>query len=118
MSRGSWISPRPGWCSASGVRSAIRGRRPCCASCSAASVFAGKASTPYDGRPDSLRDYMHAKVVVVDDTVFTGSFNLSRSGEENAENVLEIDDAPTAERLAAYVDALRGRYPVINGTLA
>ena len=36
---------------------------------------------------------MHAKVTVADDVVFLGSFNLSRSGEENAENVLEIADA-------------------------
>jgi hypothetical protein len=43
--------------------------------------------------------------------VFLGSFNLSRSGEENAENVLEIEDAELADRLAAFVDALRLRYP-------
>ena len=40
---------------------------------------------------------MHAKVTVADDTVFVGSFNLSRSGEMNAENVLEIHD-PGARR--------------------
>ena len=42
-------------------------------------------------RPGSVHDYMHAKVTVADDTVFVGSFNLSHSGELNAENVLEID---------------------------
>ena len=36
---------------------------------------------------------------------------LSRSGERNAENVLEIEDAALAERLAAYVDEVRARYP-------
>ena len=36
---------------------------------------------------------MHAKVVVADDVAFVGSFNFSRSGERNAENVLEIHDA-------------------------
>jgi phosphatidylserine/phosphatidylglycerophosphate/cardiolipin synthase-like enzyme len=71
--------------------------------------FAGKQSTPW--RPGSVHDYMHAKVTVCDNTVFLGSFNLSRSGEENAENVLEIEDPPLAERLAAYVDAVRARYP-------
>ena len=35
---------------------------------------------------------MHAKVVVADDVAFVGSFNFSRSGERNAENVLEIHD--------------------------
>ena len=69
----------------------------------------GKRSTPY--APGALHDYMHAKVTVADDTVFLGSFNLSRSGEENAENVLEIEDAALAERLGAWIDRLRARYP-------
>jgi phosphatidylserine/phosphatidylglycerophosphate/cardiolipin synthase-like enzyme len=56
---------------------------------------------------------MHAKVTVCDDTVFAGSFNLSHSGEENAENVLEIEDAALADRLAAFVDSVRGRYPAL-----
>ena len=54
---------------------------------------------------------MHAKITVVDDVVFTGSYNLSRSGEQNAENVLEIEDAAVAERLAGFVDEVRARYP-------
>ncbi len=72
-------------------------------------AFSGKPSTPYT--PDSLHDFMHAKVTVADDVVFLGSFNLSRSGEMNAENVLEIADAELAERLAAWIDTLRARYP-------
>ena len=72
--------------------------------------FSGKESTPW--RPDSpVHDFMHAKVVVADDVVFVGSYNLSRSGEQNAENVLEIEDAALAERLAAFTDEVRGRYP-------
>jgi phosphatidylserine/phosphatidylglycerophosphate/cardiolipin synthase-like enzyme len=71
--------------------------------------FSGKNSTPW--APGSLHDFMHAKVVVADDTSFVGSFNLSRSGERNAENVLEIRDAEVAGRLAAFVDVIRGRYP-------
>jgi hypothetical protein len=47
---------------------------------------------------------------VADDVVFLGSFNLSRSGEMNAENVLEIADAALADRLAAWIDRLRSRY--------
>jgi phosphatidylserine/phosphatidylglycerophosphate/cardiolipin synthase-like enzyme len=54
---------------------------------------------------------MLAKVCVCDDTVFIGSFNLSHSGEQNAENVLEIKEASLAERMAAYVDAIRAKYP-------
>jgi phosphatidylserine/phosphatidylglycerophosphate/cardiolipin synthase-like enzyme len=71
--------------------------------------FSGKVSTPWS--PDSVHDFMHAKVVVADDVSFVGSFNLSRSGERNAEDVLEISDAGTADRLAAFVDEVRGRYP-------
>ena len=74
--------------------------------------FSGKVSTPY--APGSVHDYMHAKVTVCDDTVFVGSFNLSHSGESNAENVLEVADAELAERLATFIDELRGKYaPVV-----
>jgi phosphatidylserine/phosphatidylglycerophosphate/cardiolipin synthase-like enzyme len=52
-------------------------------------------------------------VTVADDIVFLGSFNLSHSGEQNAENVLEIADAALAERLAGFIDGIRGRYPGI-----
>ncbi len=71
--------------------------------------FSGKASIPWT--PDSLHNFMHAKVVVADDTTFVGSFNFSRSGERNAENVLEIRDAAMADRMASYVDEVRARYP-------
>jgi phosphatidylserine/phosphatidylglycerophosphate/cardiolipin synthase-like enzyme len=71
--------------------------------------FTAKVSTPY--RPGSVHDYMHAKVTVADDTVFVGSFNLSHSGERNAENVLEIADPALAERMAAFIDRVRALYP-------
>jgi phosphatidylserine/phosphatidylglycerophosphate/cardiolipin synthase-like enzyme len=74
--------------------------------------FSGKRSTPY--APGSVHDYMHAKVTVADDTVFVGSFNLSHSGEQNAENVLEIEDPQLADRLAAFVDEIRSRYPPVE----
>jgi len=73
--------------------------------------FSGKVTTPY--APGSVHDYMHAKVTVADDTVFVGSFNLSHSGELNAENVLELTDPKLAERLAGFVDEVRGRYPPV-----
>jgi phosphatidylserine/phosphatidylglycerophosphate/cardiolipin synthase-like enzyme len=74
--------------------------------------FSGKLSEPWE--PSSLHNFMHAKLVVADDIVFTGSFNLSHSGEQNAENVLEIRDTELAERLSAYVDEVRHRYPVLS----
>jgi len=74
-----------------------------------AGPFVGKESTPYDAS-GSLHDFMHAKVTVCDDTVFVGSFNLSRSGEQNAENVLEINDAEVANTVAQFVDSVRAKY--------
>jgi len=71
--------------------------------------FHGKHSQPY--APGSVHDFMHAKISVIDDVVFVGSYNLSRSGEENAENVLEIEDAALADRIAAWIDVVRARYP-------
>jgi phosphatidylserine/phosphatidylglycerophosphate/cardiolipin synthase-like enzyme len=74
--------------------------------------FSGKNSTPW--APGSLHDYMHAKVTVADDVVFCGSFNLSHSGEQNAEDMLEIHDASLADQLAEYVDSVRARYPAVT----
>ena len=71
--------------------------------------FAAKGSTPWSR--DGVQDFMHAKVVVCDDVSFVGSFNFSRSGERNAENVVEIRDPTVADELAAYVEALNERYP-------
>ena len=56
----------------------------------------------------------HAKVTVADDVCFVGSFNLSRSGDLNAENVLEIVDRGLADRMAAYIDDLQARYPRVD----
>ena len=67
------------------------GRGRCSRACSPGCRGRASVSTPY--APGAVHDYMHAKVTVADDVVFVGSFNLSRSGEENAENVLEIADA-------------------------
>jgi phosphatidylserine/phosphatidylglycerophosphate/cardiolipin synthase-like enzyme len=75
-----------------------------------AGSFSGKRSEPWLPT-GSLHNFMHAKVVVADDVVFVGSFNLSHSGEKNAENVLELDDPELAQRLSTYVDEVRARYP-------
>jgi phosphatidylserine/phosphatidylglycerophosphate/cardiolipin synthase-like enzyme len=73
--------------------------------------FGGKVSTPFG--PGTVHDYMHAKVVVADDTVFLGSYNLSHAGEDNAENVIEIRDGTLAARMADFIDGLRARYPAV-----
>jgi phosphatidylserine/phosphatidylglycerophosphate/cardiolipin synthase-like enzyme len=77
-----------------------------------AASWSGKPSTRW--APDTIHDFMHAKIAVADDVAFVGSFNLSRSGEQNAENVLEIADAAIAERLASFVDEIRGLYPAVT----
>ena len=68
----------------------------------------GKNSTPYT--PTSTHDFMHNKVLVVDDTVITGSYNFSRSAEFNAENILFIESPPLAETYSAYIDHLIQKY--------
>jgi phosphatidylserine/phosphatidylglycerophosphate/cardiolipin synthase-like enzyme len=70
--------------------------------------LSGKVSTPY--RPDSVHDYMHAKFVVIDHEVVTGSYNLSKHGEINAENVLHIVDNDVADRFDAFADRVAARY--------
>jgi phosphatidylserine/phosphatidylglycerophosphate/cardiolipin synthase-like enzyme len=68
----------------------------------------GKNSTPYT--PTGRHDFMHNKVLVIDDTVITGSYNFSRSAEFNAENILFIESAPLAEAYNAYIDHLIQKY--------
>lgn len=70
--------------------------------------LSGKVSTPY--APGSVHDYLHAKILVVDDEVLTGSFNLSRGGEENAENVLHLVSEDVAVRFTGFVEAVAERY--------
>jgi phosphatidylserine/phosphatidylglycerophosphate/cardiolipin synthase-like enzyme len=68
----------------------------------------GKRSTPFT--PDSRHDFMHNKIVIADDTVITGSYNLSHNATENAENVLFLHNAGLADEYNDYVDRLVKRY--------
>ncbi|HEX3269400.1 MAG TPA: phospholipase D-like domain-containing protein, partial [Ktedonobacterales bacterium] len=74
----------------------------------------GKNSTPYT--PTSVHDFMHDKILVVDDTVITGSYNFSRSAELNAENILFIDSRPLAAEYSAYIDRLIAKYGPAQAT--
>jgi phosphatidylserine/phosphatidylglycerophosphate/cardiolipin synthase-like enzyme len=76
--------------------------------------FTGKPSIPWRENSDDPHNFMHAKVTIADDVVFLGSFNLSRSGEQNAENVLEVHDSALADRMAAFVDEIRALYGPID----
>jgi phosphatidylserine/phosphatidylglycerophosphate/cardiolipin synthase-like enzyme len=93
-----WARDNPGTWKAPAVRSFF-----------ARADFTGKPSTPWT--PESLHDFMHAKATICDDVVFTGSFNLSRSGEQNAEDVLEIREPRLADAMARFVDTVRAAQP-------
>ncbi len=73
-----------------------------------AAPLAAKRSTKF--APLTPHDFMHNKVVVVDDAVITGSYNLSHSATDNAENLVVIEDAALAERYSTWIDALARRY--------
>lgn len=68
----------------------------------------GKNSTPYS--PTGRHDFMHNKILVIDNTVITGSYNFSRSAQSNAENILFIDSPALAERYSSYIDHLVQKY--------
>jgi phosphatidylserine/phosphatidylglycerophosphate/cardiolipin synthase-like enzyme len=68
----------------------------------------GKKSIPYT--PTSIHDYMHNKVMVLDDVVITGSYNFSRHAQRNAENLLLIRSSPLADTYRKYIGGLMERY--------
>jgi phosphatidylserine/phosphatidylglycerophosphate/cardiolipin synthase-like enzyme len=57
-----------------------------------------------------VHDFMHAKILVADDYVYAGSFNLSHSGEQNAENVVQFESQRIADLCATYIDSVAARY--------
>jgi phosphatidylserine/phosphatidylglycerophosphate/cardiolipin synthase-like enzyme len=70
-----------------------------------------KNSLPYDrNKPHQPHNFMHNKLVIADDVVVTGSFNLSNHAMGNAENVLLIHDADIASKYEAYVRQLMAKY--------
>jgi phosphatidylserine/phosphatidylglycerophosphate/cardiolipin synthase-like enzyme len=68
----------------------------------------GKESLPY--RPGHSHNFMHNKLLIVDDTVITGSYNLSHAAQSNAENMLAIESPALAEDAISYVRMLRDRF--------
>jgi len=70
-----------------------------------------KNSIPYDrNRPHDPHNFMHNKLVIADEVVVTGSFNLSNHAMGNAENVLLMEDAGIASKYETYVRQLMTRY--------
>jgi phosphatidylserine/phosphatidylglycerophosphate/cardiolipin synthase-like enzyme len=74
-------------------------------------VLVQKASAKFNPhKPTGLHNFMHNKVVVVDDAVITGSFNFSESAQHNAENAVLIRNAKLAEAYRTYVRELVAHY--------
>jgi phosphatidylserine/phosphatidylglycerophosphate/cardiolipin synthase-like enzyme len=68
-----------------------------------------KKSTPYT--PNGPHDFMHNKVLITDDQLITGSYNISANAENNAENQLRIsDDNRLVNRYAKYIAAISAAY--------
>ena len=72
-------------------------------------VLARKHSEPYSAT--SKHNFMHDKVLVCDDTVVTGSYNLSANAERNAENQLRITDPALAGQYVEYIGTIAAEYP-------
>jgi phosphatidylserine/phosphatidylglycerophosphate/cardiolipin synthase-like enzyme len=70
-----------------------------------------KNSLAYDrNKPHQPHNFMHNKLVLADDVVVTGSFNLSNHAMGNAENVLLIRDADLASQYEAYIREVSAKY--------
>ena len=70
--------------------------------------FSGKRSTPY--REGAVHDYMHAKAIVADGTVLAGSYNLSKHGVTNAENLVVVRGGRISSRALEFADRVAARY--------
>src|SRR5215831_6572604 len=70
-----------------------------------------KDSIPFEShKPDQPHNFMHNKLVLADNKVIMGSFNLSNHAMGNAENVLLIRDDSLAREYGAYLTALIAKY--------
>jgi phosphatidylserine/phosphatidylglycerophosphate/cardiolipin synthase-like enzyme len=72
----------------------------------------GKGSTPYT--VDSPHDYMHNKVMVLDNVTITGSYNFSRHAQRNAENLLLITSVPLARTYRDYIASIVAKYSSLD----
>jgi len=73
-----------------------------------ASHLVFKKSVPFS--PTGKHNFLHDKILVCDDVVATGSFNLSSNATKNAENSVIISDKALANKYVSYIDALVKQY--------
>lgn len=74
----------------------------------------GKKSTPYT--ENSVHDFMHNKIMVLDDVVITGSYNFSRHAQQNAENLLILKSDALAQTYSEHIDSLMDKYRLTGPT--
>jgi phosphatidylserine/phosphatidylglycerophosphate/cardiolipin synthase-like enzyme len=76
-----------------------------------ANRLARKNSIPYDRyKPNQPHNFMHNKLVIADEIVVTGSFNLSNHAMGNAENVFLIQSEEVAGKYEQYSQRLMAAY--------
>ncbi len=73
-----------------------------------ASHLVAKKSVAY--KAEGKHNFMHNKIVVCDNAVITGSFNLSRNATQNAENLVVLHSKVLADQYSAYIDELITQY--------
>lgn len=79
--------------------------------------FVAAPSHPFN--PSREQDFMHNKVMVIDDhLVIMGSYNFSENAEANDENLLLIDSPAVAAAYMAYFDAMYDNYHTSASTRA
>src|SRR5262249_48285353 len=79
------------------------------------SRFVAPKSSPFDTSGADTNDFMHNKVMIIDDrVVITGSYNFSENAEANDENLLIFESASLAGAYNRYFDALFAQYKKIG----
>jgi len=73
--------------------------------------FVAPKSKPFDKSGKDTNDFMHNKVIIIDDkVVITGSYNFSENAEANDENLLIFESPSLAGAYTRYFDALFTQY--------
>jgi phosphatidylserine/phosphatidylglycerophosphate/cardiolipin synthase-like enzyme len=92
-----------------GMRDGMQGKDPALFWFLHDTRFVAAPSHRFD--PSREQDFMHNKVLIVDDQfVLTGSYNFSESAESNDENALRIESPAVVEAYSRYFDALFLKY--------
>ena len=73
--------------------------------------FVKAPSHAFNPAPNKEQDFMHDKVMIIDDqVVITGSYNFSENAEANDENLVLIESKHVASAYSVYFDGLFAKY--------